>query len=86
MSDFVQCRQAAKVVGELQEWIENHPLASTPIAHFFWSTTYLEIEIGDIPVWNSEENTDAELTFEFCRAIYLEELSDLLPFFEEASE
>lgn len=83
--DFIRCREAARIVSQLQSWIENRDgLSTTPIAHLIWDVDSCEIRIGPTVVWCSEENEDSELTFAFCRDSYLANLMMLLPFIEQS--
>lgn len=80
----ITCRQAAEVVEQLQKWIEDRDgLSTTPIAHLIWSTSDLEINIGAVTVWCSDEDDESDMTFEFCRKRFLDDMRNILPFIQQ---
>jgi len=84
---------AAELVGNLQEWIEQRDeLSSMPIAHLEWNPSGLSrllvggditISVGEMCLYDSYN--DGELPdLEFMKRLYLEELRDMCgPFAEE---
>jgi hypothetical protein len=81
---------AVKITRHLQAWIDSTDgLDAVPIANcrfMAWNSTYqalgISIFIGEVEIYNSENNYPAELTFAFCRDAYKKEIRNLLSFLE----
>jgi hypothetical protein len=74
-----QLQQAAKIVEQLQEWIELHQSESLPYACLSWSPYILQITIGDVCVFDSEEHPGA-LSLDNCKRAWLAYVDSMEPF------
>lgn len=77
-----------RVCNELQVWLNKYSSGSSLYdVGVSMARHLLVIEIGNCQIWNSEDNSDEELTFEFCKEEYREIINSMKsPFDEEDQE
>ncbi len=85
---FEQLTKATEVVLELQNWLEDRDdLSQCPVAGVSWtSENELEVSIGRLGVWSSLVDEEDNLTLDYCKGAFLEEVAALEPFMEEAKK
>lgn len=67
-----ELKTAMNVVDQLQDWINRNAGGSChPLPGLVYTTTTLEIFVGDFTVWTDQTNDADELTFEYCRDEFL---------------
>ena len=75
---------AYEIVQGLQQWAEDRDgLSSVPMARMVYSTSVLEIHLGDICVFSSEVDYWTDFSIESCKSQFLCAIDELRPFFDE---
>lgn len=81
-----QTKAALDVIDRLQEWFDSRESGGTiPTPSIDLSRYTLQVSVGDVCVWDGNEDHSSELTFDECLQRYRDYVTDLLiPFREES--
>lgn len=83
---YLHLMEMARIAEQLQKWVnERDGLSAVPMVCVAWSPdSSAAITIGDVTVYCSENSP--ELSFDACRAEFLTDLLEHMPFWREAKE
>lgn len=77
-----QTAEALKVVGLLDEWMEENSQSIQMSASVTIGSGFLQIFIGTVCVWSSEEDDEKDMSPHACVAAYRRHIDDLLEPFQ----
>lgn len=63
--DSKEVAEAFRVMGQLDYWLGYYDSDCKAVANVRCSKTLLAVCIGEEPLWNSNDNTSEQLTFDF---------------------
>lgn len=70
--------KALEVADELQDWLDLSEGGTIPVAYVEVSGIHLFVKAGDTTVWEAGQDTEAELTADYCKEVYRSDVYDLL--------
>lgn len=79
-------QKAMYVADRLQDWIDENSSSVTPSVSVTVRRFMIHVKVGNLCVWNTEDYTEAELTFQKLQSYYREEIEALSVFLADRPE